>query len=112
MITKVISRRAFASWVVSISLATATMLLVDLTPEFARQAGHALQFLAGGGKEALRGAEMLQQRALAGRADALQRVEDGTGHRPVAAAAVVFDREAVGLVADPLQELVALRGAR
>ena len=54
-----------------------------------------------------------EQGALADGADAFQRVEHRAGHRPVAAAAVMLDREAVGLVADPLQELVGLasRGA-
>src|SRR5689334_9516068 len=112
MITRLISRRAFASCGVSISLANAMELLVDLAPEFARQAGHTLEFLPRGRQEALRGAEVFEQGALAGGADAFQRVEDRAGHRPVAAPAVVFDREAVGLVADPLKELVALAPAR
>src|ERR1700759_5346244 len=112
MITRVISRRAFASSGVSVWLANSVQLLVDLTPYFARQAGHALEFLAAGGEQPLRRAEVLQQGALADRADPLQVVEHRAGHRPVAPAAVVFDREPVRLVADPLQELVALAPLR
>ena len=112
MITSVISRRARSSRWMSVSLANSVQLLVDLAPYFARQAGHRLELLPGGGEEPLRGAEVLEQGALAGRADSFQRVEDGAGHRPVAPPAVVFDREAVGLIADPLQELVALAAPR
>src|ERR1700744_1534385 len=113
MITSVISRRARSSpLLVSISLAHLVQLLVDLPSSFARQAGPALEFLAAGGQQPLRRAEMLQQGALAGGSDPAQLVDHRTGHRPVAPAAVVFDREAVRLVADPLQELVALRAAR
>ena len=53
----------------------------------------------------LRRAEVLEQRALARRADAGQLVEDRLGHRLVAAGAVVGDREAVRLVAHALQQL-------
>src|SRR5215218_9898534 len=85
-------------------------LLMDLAAYFARQAGHCLELLAGGGEESLRRAEVLQQGALAGGADPGQLVEDRAfEHAAVTAAAVVLDREAVGLVADPLQEPRGLR---
>ena len=56
-------------------------------------------------QEALRRAEVAQQHALAGGPDARQLVEDRALHRPVAADAVVLDREAVRLVADALEQL-------
>src|ERR1700709_199307 len=109
MITRVISRRAFASCGVSVSLANSVQLLVDLPAYFAMQAGHRLELLAGGVDKPLRRRGMVQQGALGDRAHPLQLVEHGAGHRPVATASVVVDREAMGLVADPLQELVGLR---
>jgi hypothetical protein len=47
---------------------------------------------------------VLQQSALSHRAHAAQLIEDGMGHRTVPAAAVMLDREAMRLVADPLEE--------
>src|SRR3954454_20223052 len=80
-------------------------LLVYLAAYFARQAGHRLELLAGAGEEPRRRPEVLQQRPLAGRADSGQRIEDRAfQHAAVAAAAMVLDREAVGLVAHPLQQ--------
>src|SRR3954447_9915359 len=80
-------------------------LLVYLATYFARQAGHRLELLAGGGEEPLRGPEMLQQRPLAGRADPGELVEDRPPeHAAVAAAAMVVDRKPMRLVADPLQQ--------
>src|SRR6476469_4297927 len=84
-------------------------LLVDFAGELAGQAGNRLELVAAGGEEALGGSEVLEQGALADRADSLQLVEHRAGHRPIAAAAVVLDREAVRLVADPLEELRGLR---
>src|ERR671911_2063117 len=67
-------------------------LLVYLAAHFARQAGHCLELLAGGGEKPLRRAEVLQQGALARRADPRQLVEHGPlEHAAVAAAAVVVD---------------------
>ena len=71
----------------------------------ARQAGDRLELLARGGEDRVGRAEVVEQRALARRADARQVVEDRGRHRLVAAHAVVGDREAVGLVADALQQL-------
>src|SRR3954451_9497709 len=80
-------------------------LLMDLAAYFARQTGHCLELLAGGGEEPLRRPEVLQQRPLPRRADTGELVEDRTAEQAaVAAAAMVVDREAVGLVADPLQQ--------
>src|SRR4051812_9701675 len=80
-------------------------LLVYLPAYFARQTGHFLQLLAGGSEEPLWRPEVLQQRSLARRADPGELVEDRPPeHAAVAAAAVVVDREAVRLVADPLQQ--------
>src|SRR5690348_6546049 len=80
-------------------------LLMDLAAYFARQAGHRLELLAGGGEEPLRRAEVLQQRSLASRADSGQGIEDRAfEHAAVATAAVVVDREPMRLVADPLQQ--------
>src|SRR4051812_37113277 len=80
-------------------------LLVYLAAYFARQTGHCLELLAGGGEEPLRRPEVLQQRPLAGRTDAWELVEDRPPEQAaVAAAAMVLDREAVRLVADPLQQ--------
>ena len=45
--------------------------------------------------------EMSDQRTLAGRSDTRQLVKQRGGHRPVAARAVVGDRDAMGLVANP-----------
>src|SRR4051794_1085444 len=80
-------------------------LLVYLAAYFARQTGHRLELLAGGGEEPLRRPEVLQQRSLARRADPRELVEDRAPEQAaVAAAAVVLDREPVRLVADPLQQ--------
>src|SRR5262249_30351680 len=87
-------------------------LLVDVARNLAGDTGDRLEFLAAGRKEPLGRAEVLEQGALAGRADALQLIEDRSGHRLVAAASVVLDREPVGLVADPLQQLRRLRVRR
>src|SRR4051795_12097270 len=75
-------------------------LLVYLAAYFARQTGHCLELLAGGGEEPLRRPEVLQQRPLARRPDPGQRIEDrALEQAAVAAAAVVVDREAMRLVA-------------
>ena len=78
---------------------------VEVAADLGRHAGHALEVLARRGQHRLRRAEVLEQRALAGRADAGQPVEDRLRHRGVAAGAVVGDREAVRLVADALEQL-------
>src|SRR6478672_6221269 len=83
-------------------------LLVDFAGELAGQTGNRLELFAAGGEEALGGAEVLEQGTLADGADSPQPIEHRAGHRPVAAAAVVLDREAVRLVADPLEELRGL----
>src|SRR4051795_7317460 len=70
-----------------------------------REAGDPLELLARRGDDRLRRAEVLEQRALAGGADAGQLVEQRGRHGAVAAGAVVRDREAVGLVAYALEEL-------
>ena len=54
-------------------------------------------------------AEVLEQRALADRADAAQPVEDRGRHRLAAAPAMEVEREAMRLVADPLQQPQGLR---
>src|SRR3954449_10083634 len=64
-------------------------LLVYLAAYFARQTGHCLELLAGGGEEPLRRPEVLQQRPLARRPDAGQVVEDGPLEHPAVAAAPV-----------------------
>src|ERR671919_228812 len=74
-------------------------LLVDIARQLSRNTRNRLESLAGRGEEALGGAEVTQEGALAGRPDALQAVEHRAGHRPVAATAVVLDRETVRLVA-------------
>src|SRR3954449_3695339 len=78
---------------------------VELARDLLREAGDALELLARGAEYRLGGAEVLEQRALARRADPGQLVHDRLGHRPVAADAVVGDREAVRLVADALEQL-------
>ncbi len=52
---------------------------------------------------------MLEERAAPGRADTLQRVEDRLARLRVAALAVEAEREAMRLVADPLEELKSRR---
>src|SRR5215210_360370 len=84
-------------------------LLVDLARELSGHAGHGLDLLAAGGEEALRGAEVGEEGPLADRPHPAQLVEDRARHRLVAPAAVVLDREAVGLVAHPLEQLRRLR---
>src|SRR4051812_5607941 len=89
----------------SISSAGPVELLVDLARQFARHAGDRLELLPCSRQEPLRRAEVLEQRALANRPHPPQLVEHRAGHRPVAAAAMMVDRETVGLVTNPLQEL-------
>src|SRR5215203_1061611 len=94
----------------SLALVGPVELLVYLAAYFARQAGHCLELLAGGGEKPLWRTEVLQQRPLPCRPDTRQLVEHrALQHPPVAAAAVVVDREAVRLVADPLQQPRRLR---
>src|ERR671919_143267 len=50
-------------------------LLVDIARQLSRNTRNRLEFLAGRGEEALGGAEVTQEGALAGRPDALQAVE-------------------------------------
>src|SRR5690349_8730191 len=71
---------------------------VEITRGLRRQPRHRLELVARGAQHRLRRAEVLQQRALALRADAGQAVEHRLGHLAVAARAVVGDREAVRLV--------------
>ena len=72
---------------------------------FGESPGDALQFLPARGEKPLRRAEVPQQRPPPRGADALQRVEDRLARLRVAALAVEAEREAVRLVADPLQQL-------
>src|SRR6266487_2499617 len=67
--------------------------------------GSTLQLLLRRRQHALGRPEMTQQRPAARRADALERVEDRLARPRVPALTVEADREAVGFVADPLQEL-------
>src|SRR3954451_22820302 len=78
---------------------------VEVARELAGHAGDRLELLPRGGEHRLGRAEVVEERALSRRADARQIVEDRRGHRPVAADPVVRDREAVGLVADALEQL-------
>jgi len=65
-----------------------------------------------GGDEPLGRAEVVEKGALAGRADTLQLIQHGPRHGAIPAASVMLDREPVGLVADPLEELRGLRVRR
>src|SRR5215212_1213850 len=78
---------------------------VNPASDLARQARHRLQLFAVGLQEALRRAEVLKDLPLARGSDSRQLVEYRAGHRAVATAAVEFDREAVRLVAHPLEQL-------
>ncbi len=78
---------------------------VDLAGDAAGEARDGFELLEGGVEEGVRGAEVVQDLLLARGADARQLVEDGGGHGPAAQLAVVGVGEAVGLVADPLQEV-------
>src|SRR3954452_8164434 len=78
---------------------------VQVARRLAGEAGHRLELLARRADDSLRRAEVVEQRALAGGADAGQVVEQRRGHRAVAPRAMVRDREAVGLVAHTRQEL-------
>src|SRR4051794_1566766 len=87
-------------------------VLVDVACDLAWQAGHRLELLAARLQEALGRAEVLEQHALARRADAGELVEDRARHRAVAPAAVELDGEAMRLVAHPLEELKGGRVVR
>src|SRR3954447_5799130 len=78
---------------------------VEVAGHLLGEPGHVLQILPRGGEDGLRRAEVLEQQPLARRPDAGQLVHDRLGHRPVAAAPVVSDGEAVRLVADALEQL-------
>src|SRR5687768_8998892 len=83
----------------------AVQVRVEVAGGLRRQPGHRLELLARRAERGLRRAEVLEQRALALGPDAGQAVEHGLGHLPVAALAVMGDREAMRLVAQALQEL-------
>ena len=70
-----------------------------------RDAGDAFELLLGRLEHPLGRAEVLEQRAAPGRADTFDLVEHRLARRRVAALPVERDREAVRLVADPLQQL-------
>src|SRR4051794_4421834 len=78
---------------------------VELARGLAREPGDSLELLSRGADDGLGRAEVVEQGALPRRPDAGQVVEQGGGHRTVAARAVVGDGEAVRLVAHPLEEL-------
>src|SRR5213596_1878770 len=80
-------------------------LRVDRARRPLRDAGHALELLLARREETLRRSEVLEQRAPPGRAHTLERVEDRLLRLRVAPLSVEAEREAVRLVADPLQEL-------
>src|SRR4051794_30356591 len=78
---------------------------VELARGLAGEAGDSLELLPRGPDDRLRRAEVVEQGALPRRPDAGQVVEQGRGHRAVAARAVVGDGEPVRLVAHALKEL-------
>src|SRR5215211_3928856 len=78
---------------------------VNLAGDLPGEARHGLQLLQRGAQESLRGAEVLQDLLFARRSHAGQLVEDGGGHGPSTHLAVVGVGEAVGLVADALQQV-------
>src|SRR4051812_39671822 len=78
---------------------------VQVAGDLLRQPGDLLELLARCAEHGVRGAEVLEQRALARRPDARKLVHDRLRHRAVAAQPVVRDREAMGLVAHALEQL-------
>ena len=80
---------------------------VDLPAGPRRHARNALELVARRREEPLGRAEVPDQRPLARRADARERVEDRLLRARVPARAVEAEREAVRLVPDPLEELEA-----
>src|SRR5437879_137772 len=84
--------------------ARAVELTMDVARELARDARDRLELLATGPRDAIGRAEVLEQRALSCRPDTGKLVEQRTRERPRSPLAVKVEREAVGLVADPLQE--------
>src|SRR5262245_4693347 len=82
----------------------AVELAVDVARELARDARDRLELLAAGPRDAIGGPEVVQQGPLSRRTHAGKLVEQRTRERPRAPLAVKFEREAVGLVADALQE--------
>src|SRR4029078_12712168 len=95
----------------SLGAARFVQLRVDRARRLRRYARHALELLAGRGEDALRRAEVAQQRPPPRRADPLERVEDRL-HRPgVAPLPVETEREPVRLVANALEQLPPRRGA-
>src|SRR5215213_5907590 len=85
---------------------------VQLAGDLRRDSRHRLELLSRRVEHRLRGAEVLEQRSLAGRADPGQAVQHALRHRLVAPRAVVGDGEAVGLVAHALEELELRRVVR
>src|ERR1700754_3567749 len=82
---------------------------MDLASELTGHPGHRFQLLATGAEKAVWGPEVAQQGSLPGRSDTADTVENRRGHRLIAATAVEGDREAVRLVADPLQQPQGVR---
>src|SRR2546427_662697 len=80
-------------------------LRVDRAGRLRRHARDALELLLRCGEKALGGAEVLEQCTPADRAHALELVEDRGERARVSPLTVEADREAVSLVADPLQQL-------
>src|SRR5947209_8222832 len=87
-------------------------VFVDVAPDLAGQARNGLELLTTRLQKPLRGPEMREQQALAGRPDAGQLVEHRPGHRAVAATTMELDRKAMRLVARPLQQLQRRRVVR
>ena len=79
--------------------------IVDLARGLGVDAGHLGEIGGGGALDRLERAEMLQQRALARRADAGDFLQAGLADVALAPRAVRADREAMRLVAQPLDEI-------
>ena len=93
-------------------LRSATASLIAGGGRAGRCPGTCGDLLDGGGPELAQRAEVLDQRLAAHLAEPGHVVEQALDHRLGAPGAVVGDREAVRLVADPLEEVEALAGAR
>src|SRR5687768_9204625 len=79
-------------------------LAMDLASQLARDPGNGLELLAAGGHQAIGRSEVLEQGALSHRPHAGQVVEQRPGHLLAPALTMEVEREAVRLVANPLQE--------
>src|SRR6188472_1933380 len=88
-------------WARSASLVELPM---DVAGELAGDPRNRLDLLGRRVQEPLGRAEVAEQRPLPDRADAAEPVQDRAGHRLAAAPAVQVEGEAVGLVADALEQ--------